>query len=387
MPLTHRIEDLQFVCFAVVFGIMTFRSRSDRTIRYVWCSYLLATLVAIADACARQPLSLLANSFILALLILRYAVLAAGIANFTGRDRNLAWTCFAIAGASFAMIGLGVIAVPASVALSFYYIALAVILLLTSLILTGSREVSTRIPRWLLACLFIFSAAHRLNLMSFILSARTPRELWMRDQVSFLNATIFGTLLPFTVVWMMNARDHAILLEQSTVDPLTNLLNRRGLADAATRELARFQRTRQDFAVAVCDLDFFKSLNDTHGHAFGDEVLQQAAHVLRDELRQSDIVARSGGEEFVLLLPLTMATEMLTLLDRVRTQLERRTMMLSSSEEVGVTISIGVTNTRGRTGVTWAELQKEADAALYQAKHTGRNRVCVAHEIPHHHAI
>jgi diguanylate cyclase (GGDEF)-like protein len=331
------------------------------------------------DAFVTQPLTLFTNSFILSILSLRYAVLAAGIANFTGRARSLAILCFSAVAVTFGMLILGKAGVPAPVVLSLYYLVLFLQLLLICIILIRSQEESTRLPRWILALLFLLSAAYRLNQMAFVLSRRTPHDIWLRDQGLFLNATILGCLLPFTIVWMMNARDHATLLNQSLFDPLTNLLNRRGLAGEALRELARYERNRSDFAVAVGDIDHFKALNDTYGHSFGDEVLVMMARLLREQMRQVDIVARTGGEEFVLLLPLTNEHEMVPSLERLRLLLEKQTVTTESGTAAGITISIGVTNTRGRRGLSWAQLQKEADAALYEAKHSGRNRTVRAH--------
>jgi hypothetical protein len=195
------------------------------------------------DGAVAQPLTLLTNCCILSL---RYAVLAAGIASFTGRARWLVFLCFGIVAVTCGMLVMSHTGVSAPVVPSLYYVVLAVQLLLICVILIRSREASTRVPRWLLALLFLLSAAYRLNQMMFVLSRRTPHDIWMRDQGLFLNSTILGCLPTFTIVWMMNARDHAILPKQSLVDPLTNLLNRRGLPEAANRELMRYTRGLQD---------------------------------------------------------------------------------------------------------------------------------------------
>ena len=102
---------------------------------------------------------------------------------------------------------------------------------------------------------------------------------------------------------MMNARLLVHLNRQSMIDPLTELLNRRGLQAAAEVELARYDRSGHDFAVVVLDIDFFKLLNDRFGHPGGDAVLVQVSLFLRNQVRETDIVGRFGGEEFVLILP------------------------------------------------------------------------------------
>src|SRR6202034_1972027 len=109
--------------------------------------------------------------------------------------------------------------------------------------------------------------------------------------------------LPLAFIWMMNSRLLLHLNRQSMIDPLTEVLNRRGLQAAAEVELARYERSRQDLAVAILDLDYFKLLNDRYGHSAGDSVLCEFSVFLRAMVRETDIVGRIGGEEFVLLLP------------------------------------------------------------------------------------
>lgn len=202
-----------------------------------------------------------------------------------------------------------------------------------------------------------------------------PKTIWLRDQMAFVNCTLVGCMVPFTIIWLMNARVHSELRKQSAIDPLTGLLNRRGLEQAVTREMARYARDKQNFAVAVADLDHFKVFNDTHGHGCGDLVLQTFAEIARSTLRQTDIIARTGGEEFTVLLALTSAEEMESVMDRVRLRLEGEVIETVAASSVVCTVSVGLTNTFSRSEVTWQALLKEADTALYKAKHSGRNRI------------
>ncbi|MEG9430683.1 GGDEF domain-containing protein [Terriglobus sp. ADX1] len=369
----HYVEDLQFACFALVFSIMALQSRRDRTIRFVCCSYLLATLVSIIDVTLPHPYSPLTNAGILTVLSLRYAVLAAGLVYFT---RNSDWASkvsFFLAGVSLLLTGLSFTPLAGPRQLAIYYFVLAWQQALLVLVVMRSNESSTRIPRVLLAFLFLLSVGYRLNQLHFALSHKTAQDLWLRNIGLFINGTVLSGLLPFTIVWMMNARDHANLLQQSLLDPLTGLLNRRGLDEAADRELKRYSRSQQEFVVAVADIDHFKKLNDQHGHAFGDEVLVDFAVICQTELRSYDVSGRSGGEEFLLLLPITSPDAAMTVLERIRKRFEASTPLGSEPN----TVSIGVTSTRGRAHVTWAQLQKEADKAMYHAKHLGRNQTIV----------
>lgn len=367
----HYVEDLQFACFALVFGIMAWQTRRDRTIRYVCCSYLLATLVSIIDVTLPHPYSPATNASILTVLSLRYAVLAAGLVYFTRKSHWTSQVSLALAGVSalLVLLSFGSFAGPRQMAL--YYVVLALQQALLVFIVMRPTESSTQIPRALLAFLFLLSVGYRLNQVHFALSHKTAADIWWRNLGLFINGTVLSGLLPFTIVWMMNARDHSNLLQQSLLDPLTGLLNRRGLNEAAERELNRYSRSRQDFAVAVADIDHFKRLNDKHGHAYGDEVLTRFSEICKTALRSCDVSGRSGGEEFVLLLPFTSVDAAVLVLERIRVQFE--TNEAASSSEAS-TVSIGVTATFGRGAVSWEQLQWEADKAMYAAKSGGRNR-------------
>ncbi|HEX4328768.1 MAG TPA: diguanylate cyclase [Burkholderiales bacterium] len=158
-------------------------------------------------------------------------------------------------------------------------------------------------------------------------------------------------------------------------DPLTSTLNRRGMEEAFAVESARTERAGAPLAVALLDVDNFKQLNDKLGHQAGDEALKYLATVLRQTIRPSDAVARYGGEEFVLLLPATDHAEAVRVMTRVQRTLTRK-FFLHNNERVLITFSAGVavrTEGEGRD-----ELIARADGAMYQAKQSGKNRVCVA---------
>jgi diguanylate cyclase (GGDEF)-like protein len=173
---------------------------------------------------------------------------------------------------------------------------------------------------------------------------------------------------------MMNARLEWNLLQQSILDPLTGALNRRGLEQGLERELARYRRYGDNLTVAMLDLDHFKRLNDTYGHAAGDAVLVEVVRLLSGLLRETDVVGRFGGEEFVLLLPHTGAREAGSILEDVCRVLGEHSTVLPGAA-VCVTASVGATTTHGRLPVTAWELLHEADIALYRAKANGRNQV------------
>lgn len=156
---------------------------------------------------------------------------------------------------------------------------------------------------------------------------------------------------------------------QARVDPLTGLANRRAFEERHAVDLARVERLGDTLSVAVLDIDHFKAINDEHGHAVGDTVLVRVAEALLGEARSTDTVARMGGEEFAVALPATDLAGAAEFAERVR----RR--MGTDSRRPTVRISAGIASTA--TGTAASALVDEADAALYTAKRTGRDRVAV----------
>jgi diguanylate cyclase (GGDEF)-like protein/PAS domain S-box-containing protein len=167
------------------------------------------------------------------------------------------------------------------------------------------------------------------------------------------------------------------LLAGAQQDPLTGLANRRGLDAQAGRLLAQMDRDQTAMSVAAFDIDHFKKVNDGIGHAGGDAVLQHFAALLKRQLREHDVLARVGGEEFVLLLRGLAAPAALAVLERLRATVEASPAAWQG-QPVPFTVSIGVA-TRA-PGEPLAGAWEHADRALYEAKNAGRNRVVAARE-------
>ncbi len=168
-----------------------------------------------------------------------------------------------------------------------------------------------------------------------------------------------------------------MLREQALRDPLTGLHNRRYLDETIARDMARVSRAGLALSVAAIDLDRFKLVNDTHGHAAGDQVLQRLANVLRENVRASDLVCRSGGEEFVVVMPGASLENAVARAEAWRTAFAKESVTVREGVSLGCTISIGVALHRSRRETFDACLDR-ADAALYEAKRAGRNRVTSA---------
>jgi diguanylate cyclase (GGDEF)-like protein len=164
------------------------------------------------------------------------------------------------------------------------------------------------------------------------------------------------------------------LRHMSQTDALTGLDNRRHLEERIDEMFEHARRLSEPFACVMCDLDRFKSVNDTHGHQAGDAVLKQFARILRHEAREIDRVGRYGGEEFMLLLPGTVLDAAVTFAERVRKEVEGHTFTFDGTQ-VCRTASFGVSAWPHPRVGNCDELVRAADDALYVAKETGRNRV------------
>lgn len=158
-------------------------------------------------------------------------------------------------------------------------------------------------------------------------------------------------------------------------DFLTGTLNRRGMEDAFEREFARSERTHTPLCVSLLDVDHFKRLNDTYGHDAGDDALVHLVHVVKETLRPTDVIARFGGEEFVIILPETAIEEGMKTMMRLQRELTKK-FFLHKSEKVLITFSAGIA--LHRPGEPVDAIIARADQALYKAKSAGRNRVFAA---------
>jgi len=170
------------------------------------------------------------------------------------------------------------------------------------------------------------------------------------------------------------------LQTMATTDHLTGLSNRRQFAEDLERQFSEAVRYERDLTCCMCDLDHFKQLNDTVGHQFGDEVLVVAAGAIRRILRLSDIAARYGGDEFVLLLPSTGCREAQDAVGRLR---ERVALEIGRRTDFSflVTLSVGIASVRGDGPASADMLVAMADRALYAAKAAGKDRVVLHGEI------
>lgn len=197
-------------------------------------------------------------------------------------------------------------------------------------------------------------------------------ESWFLEEVTRVNNELANAQRELAQKKAELERLYQLEKELSSRDSLTGVLNRRGLRQFAHRELLRAQRTGNPFSLALADIDFFKNINDRYGHAAGDEVLKTIADIIKSNLRETDLVARWGGEEFLILLTDTTVDRAAGILERLRTKIEKTSFSFLESGK-SLTVSFGLTVFM--PGKSLETLIEEADAALYEAKRTGRNRV------------
>jgi diguanylate cyclase (GGDEF)-like protein len=187
---------------------------------------------------------------------------------------------------------------------------------------------------------------------------------------------IAASLVAHAAVALENARLHRIVTRQALVDMLTGLANRRQCEDALAGELLRAERFGGSVAFVLADLDSFKSINDRFGHPVGDTVLVEFADTLRECVREIDVPARWGGEEFAIVLPGTDLEGASQLAERIRTTLGQRTILAPDGTKIQVTVSLGVAAFPEGAGTE--NIVAAADGALYEAKRAGKNKVMTA---------
>lgn len=182
-------------------------------------------------------------------------------------------------------------------------------------------------------------------------------------------------------ITLSKAKSYVEVLEYATIDALTGYNNRHQFEKRLKETTAAAKRQNQPLCCIMSDIDFFKKVNDTYGHAVGDCVLKTVAKTIKKELREEDIASRYGGEEFIFLLPHTKLEEAVVVAERLRNQVEKKKINIEEynikdTKEISVTISIGVSeyNKNDKEPQT---LYQKADAALYKAKENGRNRVII----------
>jgi diguanylate cyclase (GGDEF)-like protein len=215
------------------------------------------------------------------------------------------------------------------------------------------------------------------NLISFTDQVRHIREHPEGSHEIRINSNDEVALLSTSFNDLMNELDLAreTLDELTRTDHLTGLFNRRHLEMEAPKMIALSERENSSTAVLMVDIDHFKNVNDTKGHEAGDAALLHLAMIIHKAVRSYDLVVRYGGEEFLMLLPMTATQEAMEVAERVRCTIQDSPLVFNN-EKLSVTVSIGIYVADRIDDIQ--DAISRADEALYKAKNSGRNRVCLA---------
>lgn len=224
-------------------------------------------------------------------------------------------------------------------------------------------------------------------LTSVIITGVIMTVFWWEGRDVLLKSSLIAAIVPgivaplasnFVVKLLFELDDlQTQLLEMVNRDPLTKVYSRRYLLDCLEVEPARTLRSNEPMSLLMLDVDDFKSINDCYGHGNGDIVLKQIAQICESTLRPYDVIARFGGEEFVVVLPNTPLPEACTVAERIRQNVAITTIELTSGESIRSTVSIGISPFIP-PDPNCVNLLSRADKGLYKAKDNGRNQWAIA---------
>ncbi|MBU0993822.1 MAG: GGDEF domain-containing protein [Proteobacteria bacterium] len=188
----------------------------------------------------------------------------------------------------------------------------------------------------------------------------------------YYHREIMGTILKTIRIAVSNYMSIKKLETEAAIDPLTKCVNRREFNRLMKGQIANAKRYKNNLSILMFDIDYFKKINDNHGHQAGDSVLKEIAGAVSAEIRSGDVIARYGGEEFIVILPETKKQKAIELAERLRKIIENK-IVISEKKEISVTASFGVSALNSNSDIN--SIVNEADAMLYKAKANGRNAV------------
>jgi len=257
--------------------------------------------------------------------------------------------------------------------------ASAIQLIFISLLLLKGNDEFGKASMRVLSSICLLSAAY-FSLRVFIVSQSVQLDFFMNAGLLHSMVLIVYQVLvvsfSFSIVWMTTTNLELKLRLQASLDPLTQVYNRRALDEIVADSDVDSKLNQVPLSAIMLDIDYFKKLNDGHGHKAGDTVLQKLAMILTKNTRENDSVARYGGEEFIILLPNTSREQAERMAENLRIQLSDEHFSLDngSDEALHISASFGVA-TRESEVENWENVFKRVDVALYKAKRTGRNKV------------
>lgn len=307
-------------------------------------------------------------------------LMARGLGQMQGRDMPETWFWALVAGIAGMCIGTWLLGPrPFGLAYAFALAAAGTLMAWLGRGFVGSPR--DLVERAMGISLVLVAASGWIRAGFTLDYAGPPRVdlLYVPPAMAPLIAALYGVIpivMATLLLSMVNTRLHQQLRSRAITDELTGTMTRRALGELAPATIDLAHRQQREVAVLMLDLDHFKAINDTYGHATGDRVLRLAAATLQANVRHDALLARYGGEEFVTVLPVDDVTAARRVAERLRVGIESAAWSSTAQMAQGVTVSVGVALV-GPDGSLEDALQR-ADQALYHAKREGRNRVQVS---------
>ena len=283
-----------------------------------------------------------------------------------------------------AIYGSGMVAFIAGIILALFrllykgisevsIIAASLVIVVMVLCIFIRKITKDKFKRWI----YMFIAAGIVSTIGFYLTIENTRAI-KYITISYWMGLLFGTILAYFLIEYLGRTFTLLkrLREESTTDFLTGLKNTRSFDILFNSVVKNAVENGRKVSILMLDIDFFKKVNDTYGHNVGDIVLKELGELLSISVRNIDVVARIGGEEFCIILKGCSKEKTLEIAERIRTTVEENQICISDSEKLKITISIGCTIYPDTTEDI-GKIKELADMKLYEAKRTGRNKVCI----------
>jgi diguanylate cyclase (GGDEF)-like protein len=240
------------------------------------------------------------------------------------------------------------------------------------------REIVTKFGRNLVILIItLISIALSMLITYLVLELTNSSQKPTAMMISVLAPLIIAPLVSWHIVGLLFEIDQLEIKmhKLAMTDELTGLRNRHALFLLAEQRLDYAKRYQRIVSLLLIDVDYFKQINDKHGHLAGDEVLRHLAKLVKGFIRKSDIIGRLGGDEFLIMLPETDKQNALIYAEKLRRRIQQKTVAFNDSS-IGMTVSIGVSTFESDADINRIEdLLHQADTALYQAKRKGRNQI------------
>jgi diguanylate cyclase (GGDEF)-like protein len=342
---------------------------------YTLCAFLGALLVALRAHGVSEVIAVVVGT---TFFHLAYLCLHRGLNGLYERKDSARWPMLGqFAAVLIAVIGLiqfGFVHPNTARRIVFYSFVFS---FQTALIAVVSLRYARGFLRWpgrLMSGLLALLTLNNLIRAAITLHSGAP-DVYVQGgfplQMSVLETTVLQSGITVAFVWMTAAVLHDKLDRLASTDSLTGLLNRRAVEVAARREIAMSRKSKRPLTAILIDLDHFKRINDSFGHSFGDRALLEVSRCLQEHMRQSDLLARVGGDEFAVMLHNTSSEEAMEIAERLRASLEAL-VVVDGEVEARVSASLGLAEVDDSTG-DWNELVVKCDKAVYAVKEIGGN--------------